>query len=244
VCHTERLPQKPDGENLEAWARRRRYEAFARLLAHRNLDVVVTAHNANDVAETLLMRLIANKELNTIEEFDPGRRCLRPLTDITRDQIDEYVAKYGISYVEDPSNADTGFVRNRIRHVLLPLLTADFDPSCVWTLAEQARAVAEDCDALHEIAAEVARRIGPLEQGSCEWLNRFRSESERMPAGVRWRAVSEILSPLVGFSVGRNKAKAIEEALMMQTGSVALGGGLELVCSPKKGASIVPLPGS
>ena len=238
-CHTVRLPPKPPGENLEGWARQQRYANFARLLVERGLDLLVTAHNANDVAETLLMRLIANKELNTIEEFDPRRRCLRPLMDITREQIDEYVTKNGISYVEDPSNADTALVRNRIRHVLLPRLRSEFDPSSVWILAEQARALAEDCDALDEVAREVTIKIGSFEQGSFEWLKRFRSAVETLPAGLRWRVVSQIFTGVLGFSMGRSKAKSIEGAMLSQSGVIALGAGAQLICDRSNGVTIV-----
>lgn len=231
LCHVVRLPPKPEGENLEAWARQSRYREFSRVLQDRGLDLVVTAHNANDVAETLLMRLIANKELNSIEEFDAERRCLRPLMGISRDQIDRYVVEHQLSYVEDPSNAELSFVRNRVRHRLLPLLIADFDSSVVWTLSEQAQAFAEDCDALQEVARHVSDRIGPVEESSSSWLARCRAELQGVPAGVQWRVVQFLFSPLVGFPIGRNKARAIQVVLEGQRRSVLLDARTELTWS-------------
>ena len=228
-CHVVTLEEKPRAENLEAWARTRRYQSFADVLRNRALDIVVTAHNANDVGETLLMRLIANKELNTIEYSDPVRSCLRPLITISRDQIDEYVAEHSLEYVEDASNADVSFVRNRVRAELLPLLRERFDPSIVWILAEQARAAAEDCDALQCIAGLEVERIGPLEEYCDAWLARIRESLERSPVAVRWRIVQRIFTPLLGFSVGAHKARAILDVLMAQEGVVQLGPTLSLV---------------
>lgn len=229
-CHVVRLPPKPEGENLEAWARRCRYREFSRILDERGLDLVVTAHNANDVAETLLMRLIANKGLNSIEEADSDRRCLRPLLGISRDQIDAYVGEHRLSYVEDPSNAELSFVRNRIRHRLLPLLVAEFDPSAVWTLAEQAQALAEDCDALECVARKAVARTGPVVQGSSDWVVRCRAELEGAPPGLQWRVVQLLFSPLVGFPIGRSKARVIQGVLEGRQPSVQLDAHTELTC--------------
>lgn len=228
-CHVFTLEDKPSTENLEAWARTRRYQCFAEVLRQRGLDLVVTAHNANDVAETLLMRLLANKELNTIEYSDPLRSCLRPLISISRAQIDEYVLEHALEFVEDPSNADVSFVRNRVRAELLPLLSERFDPSIVWILSEQARVIAEDCDALQYIAGLEAARVGPLEERSEAWLDRLRESFGRVPPAVRWRIVQGVFTPLLGFTVGAHKAKAILEVLVAEDGAIQLGPTLSLV---------------
>lgn len=230
-CHIVTLETRPPRENLEAWARNRRYEAFSEVLRRRQLGVVVTAHNANDVAETLLMRLIANKELNTIEYSDPVRACLRPLITVSRAQIEEYVLAHALEFVEDPSNADVSFVRNRVRAELIPLLGERFDSSIVWILSEQARVVAEDCDGLQEIAAVVAATVGPLEERSPAWLTRLRAVLEQSPPAVRWRIVQALFTPFLGFSVGVHKAKAILEVLESADGSIQLGPSVTLMVS-------------
>lgn len=230
-CHVVTLEDKPERENLEAWARTRRYQVFSEVLRRQGLDVVVTAHNANDVAETLLMRLIANKELNTIEQSDPVRACLRPLIAVSRPQIDDYIAEHGLEFVEDPSNADVSFVRNRVRAELIPLLADRFDPSIVWILSEQARVAAEDCEALQDTAASLAATVGPFQDGGVEWLTRLRGVFGEAHPAVRWRLVQAIFTPLLGFTVGVHKAKAILEVLEGAGGAVQLGPGLSLVVS-------------
>jgi tRNA(Ile)-lysidine synthase len=237
VCHVERLPTRPRGENIEAWARARRYEAFNRIMAERSLDLVLTAHNANDVAETLLMRLIANKELNSIEEFDPRRRVVRPLIEVSREQINEYISENGLSFVEDPSNDDPTFVRNRLRHEVLPILAERFDPSIVWILSERAQSLAADSDALHERASEVAAGVGEFEQGSGAWLERCRAELGRVPPAVRWRVVQIVFTPLLGFTVGESRARAIAGVLEGLQPSLQIGPGVTLQVG-KDGAKI------
>lgn len=238
-CHVRRLPEKPEGENTEAWGRTLRYRHFAQILSERNLDLLVTAHTANDVAETLLMRLLANKELNTIEEEDPVRRCVRPLLDISREHIDQYVEERALSYREDSSNADCSFVRNRIRQRVLPLLIEAFDPSMVWILAEQAQSIAQDCEALQNLAHDVAGRIGPFREGDPQWVRGLREALHGLDHAVRWRVVQYLWTPVLGFTVGRGKALAIVEIISGEGGKLSLNSSIALVCD-KYGVRLEP----
>jgi tRNA(Ile)-lysidine synthase len=227
-CRVVKLASGPGAENVEAWARRERYAALNAIVEERGLEVIVTAHNANDVAETLLMRLIAKKELNSIEQSDPLRRVVRPFLEISREQIDDYVREFHVPFVEDPTNIDTGFVRNRIRHELLPLLAERFDPSIVWILAEQARTLAQDSEALRAVAAGVADEIGAVRQMDPQWLSVCRERLSTLPHGIGWRAVQALFAPLLGFVVGESKAAAIMGVLSGRDSSVDLGGGRSL----------------
>lgn len=227
-CHVVRLDQKPDGENLEAWARQQRYASFRDVMERRHLDILCTAHNANDVAETLLIRLIANKELNSIEEFDSRRRCIRPLLEISREQIDDYVREFGVPYVEDPTNQDTHFVRNRVRHELMPVLADTFDSSIVWILAERARSLAADSKALEELAAVSAAEVLPLVQNDRDWLVSCRQEIKRSPMAIQWRIVQIIMRPILGYAIGETKARSIVDALLVDGSVLQLNSELTL----------------
>lgn len=228
ACAIERLGARPAKSNLEAWARVQRYRVLREVLERRKLDWIVTAHNANDVAETLLIRLFANKELNSIERCDARRRVIRPLLGVTRSQIDEYAATRGIAHVEDPTNTDTSLVRNRIRHNLLPLLEQSFDPSMAWILAERAQALAQDCEALQVVADEVAQGLGGLQLGDAAWVTRAHSALAGVPYGVRWRAVQALLVPVLAYEAGEKVAAAVCSLLEKGSGKVQLRGGLAL----------------
>jgi tRNA(Ile)-lysidine synthetase-like protein len=212
-CHVVRLGARPKKVNLEAWAREERYRAFRSVMRERDLRHLVTAHTANDVAETLLIRLFANKELTSIEESDERRGCLRPLLGISREQIDRYAEENGIPFVDDASNNDTTIVRNRVRRRVIPLLEREFDPSIVWSLSERAQAIASDCEALSYLARGVADRIGQVAFDDQEWLEGCLRQLSPQPYAVQWRVAQLLFTPLFGFSVGESRARALLDGL-------------------------------
>ncbi len=231
TCHVQSLGTRSSRDNIEAWARRERYAALARIRESRKLDWIVTAHTANDVAETLLIRLIAKKELTSIEELGARRMVLRPFLDIDREQIDAYALSHEVLYVEDPTNTDTSFVRNRVRHEVLPLLKERFDRSIVWILAEQARSLAQDSDALRALAHAVADDLGGLQENDRKWLGRFRCALDGLAPAIRWRVVQVLCTTRLGFVVGETKAIALLNVISGEQLSIDLGNGVSLECS-------------
>ncbi len=224
-CHVVALEARPHGENVEAWARSKRYAAFRQVMAARSLDVLCTAHTANDVAETLLIRLLANKELTSIEEYDPRRQCIRPLIDTTRDQINDYVGQWGVPFVEDPTNEDVSYVRNRIRHEVIPLLAERFDPSITWILADRARSLAIDSDALASLAASRAHSIGCLRLADRKWFLGAQDALMAAHPAVQWRIIQALFTPYFGHTIGEAKARAILEIMLEGGGVVQMGNG-------------------
>lgn len=228
ICHVVKLGKRPAQSNMEAWARRERYQAFREIMERESLTLLVTAHTANDVAETLLMRLFANKELTTIEEADGRRQCLRPLLGISREQIEAFVEQEGIPFVEDPSNRDTAIVRNRVRQRVIPRLEDEFDPSMVWNLAERAQSLAADCEALQQVAQESVQRIGEVEWRSRAWLEGCRTELQRLPYAIKWRVAQVLFVPILGHTVGEPRARALVGLLEGELQTLDLGGGQAL----------------
>ena len=224
-CYVIGLGKLPARTNMEAWAREERYRAFKRVIVEHQLDWVLTAHTANDVAETLIMRLLANKELNSIDLQDNQRRCLRPLLDISRQQVEEYAERHKVPWTEDPTNSDTTLLRNRVRHTLIPALARDFDPSVVWSLSERAQALALDCEALQGVAEGLASTIGAIRDGDLAWLERCTVFLRQQPHALQWRTVQVLLTPLLGFSVGERVAVVGLSLLLGEQLSVELGGG-------------------
>ena len=108
---------------LEETARDMRY-AFLNETADRvGADFIVTAHNADDNAETLLLHLLRGCGLQGLTGIQPVRgRLIRPMLEVTRAQVEEYLRVYSIPHVEDSSNAADEYLRNRLRHQVLPLL--------------------------------------------------------------------------------------------------------------------------
>ncbi len=111
------------GHSLETLARNYRYAFFKRLLKLRQQAVLMTAHNASDQVETILMNLMRGSGLRGIKGIPARRgRIGRPLLEVTRSHLAEYVRENRISFREDPSNLSLEFSRNRIRHELLPVI--------------------------------------------------------------------------------------------------------------------------
>ena len=208
--------EKPDaGVNIESWGRERRYAFFSDVLDSAGLDFVLTAHTANDVAETLLMRMVANKEMRTIARTDPRRRCIRPLLTVPRDMIDEWNREHGVAFIDDATNEDASFLRNRVRHRLIPFLREEFDPRIVEVLCLRALSLDEDESALSRMAEEASRSLEGLPFESAEWIREFRRAAALQPSAVQWRMIEQILLPVTGYKPGRSQAK---EALDVLTG--------------------------
>ena len=111
---------------LEEAARTLRYEFLERTAADRGCDRIATAHHAEDNAETVLWNLIRGSGTRGLGGIPPVRgKLIRPLLNATRDEIEEYLSRNGLESVSDSSNALDDNPRNRIRHRVLPLLSAE-----------------------------------------------------------------------------------------------------------------------
>ena len=157
--HTEALGLAP-GPGAEARARAARYAALDRIAVSHGYAAIATAHTADDQAETVLMRLARGSALRGAAAIrSGGPRLLRPLLGIRRAQTEAFVAAAGLEPVRDPSNADPGLFRARIRHDVLPVLRRAAGPGVVERLARFARSAAEDEELLQALAASALERI-------------------------------------------------------------------------------------
>lgn len=129
----------PGEKGLEAAAREARY-AFLHSLPGK----IATAHTADDNAETLLMHLIRGTGLKGLGGISPvlGNR-IRPMLTVTRQEVLAFLESYHISYVEDSSNREDTFLRNRLRHNVMPLLKEE-NPRLAESLTEMALGLRED----------------------------------------------------------------------------------------------------
>jgi tRNA(Ile)-lysidine synthase len=136
--------QVAPGPNQEARARTARYRALP-------LDAL-TGHTADDQAETVLLNLLRGAGLDGLAGFDPRRR---PLRRIRRSDTEAVCAAASLQPLQDPSNADPAFRRNRVRHELLPLLDEIAERDVAAVLARQADILRADAELLDALAGEV-----------------------------------------------------------------------------------------
>ena len=137
--------------SLEHAARELRYEWLTDLAQQERLDVVATAHNSDDQAETVLMKFLRGAGSRGLAGIHPiltrdGIRIIRPLLETPRAEIEDYLRKLDQPWREDHTNSDTQFTRNRIRHELLPLLERDYNPNLRKALSETAEIARGDED--------------------------------------------------------------------------------------------------
>lgn len=129
----------PGAKGLEAAARDARY-AFLRSLPGK----IATAHTADDNAETVLMHLLRGTGLKGLGAIAPiNGRVIRPMLTVTRQDVEDFLTEYCLRHREDSSNAADAFLRNRIRHSVVPLLRAE-NPSFAQNVSAMALRLRQD----------------------------------------------------------------------------------------------------
>ena len=158
-----RLQLRPAaGESVEALARTQRYAALGRMARAAGATLVLLAHHRRDQAETLLLQALRGGGVAGLAGMPPrverdGLTWARPWLAMPRGAIEAYVRRYRLAFVEDDSNADTRFARNRLRHEVWPALARAF-PQAEASLSDAATWAAQASAALDETAAlELAR---------------------------------------------------------------------------------------
>jgi len=136
-------------QSLEEAGREARYRFFEQLRRQYKAAAVAVAHHAEDQAETFLIRLLRGSGTSGLGcmPYRNNRHIIRPLLDISRSELRRYLAAQKQSWREDRSNLDHSFLRNRIRHELLPLLE-EYAPAVAHRLAATARLLRLDDELL------------------------------------------------------------------------------------------------
>ena len=225
--HTHEAPLDPDRDSgIEAAARKLRYDFFRQLARENRAAKFATAHSLDDQAETVLLRIFRGTGIRGLSGIHPrliltedvedeqrGRalaEVVRPLLQFRRAELQEFLHQQGQSWREDSSNRDLGFLRNRVRHILLPVLRENFGTTAVENLAdlaeiaraeeEQWRGVPHDVRALGMDPAGERSPSLPLDPGLLsfplaasrrvvrDWL-----ESSAAGSGVSFRLIEEVL---------------------------------------------------
>ena len=157
------LCQQTAGVGLEAAARQARYRFLSAQAENLRITHVLTAHTADDQAETVLHRILRGTGLRGLKGIERARplneRCqlVRPLLDVSRREVVDYLASIGQTARQDPTNAQTKQTRNRIRNELIPLLKRDFNPDVDQALLRLGRLAGEVGAITNELVAQGLR---------------------------------------------------------------------------------------
>lgn len=137
----------PGNKGLEAAARDARYAFLCSLPG-----TIATAHTADDNAETVLMHLVRGTGLKGLGAIAPiNGRVIRPMLGITRAEVEAFLEEYHVEHITDSSNDTDAFLRNRLRHHVMPLLTKE-NPKLAENLSAMALRLRQDEEALSQLA--------------------------------------------------------------------------------------------
>ncbi len=126
--------------SIETAAREIRYAFFNRVADSKRFNKIALGHHMDDNAEMIIMNLLRGSGPTGMAGIPPVRdkRIVRPLIDTTKDEIITYLNGMNLTYVTDKSNRDRQYLRNRVRHDLIPRLTSDYNPGLTERLHEMA----------------------------------------------------------------------------------------------------------
>ncbi len=154
-----------NGTGIEETARDERYRFLESTALAAGCPAIALAHTADDQAETVLHHIVRGTGLSGLRGI-PRERCLasgirlvRPLLDVERPVVIDYLARVGQAFREDASNADDSFTRNRIRRHLLPQLAREYNPNVSQALRRLAQQAAETQAALDTVAGDLLDRV-------------------------------------------------------------------------------------
>ncbi|MBI2677983.1 MAG: tRNA lysidine(34) synthetase TilS [Candidatus Koribacter versatilis] len=224
------------GEGVEGAARKLRYEFFGDQLRSGKMDCIATGHTLDDQAETVLMRVVrgaGTRGLAAIRPLvrvattkSPAKRIVRPLLGARRREVLAYLAGLGQDFREDASNQDPRFLRNRIRHELLPLLERDYNP-------QVAQAVAQMAEIARAEEQHWEREVGEAWRQAAQWraggdgrgLVLNTAALAALPLALQRRLLQQA-SEKLGVSPSFQQIEAVRELAGMRDGTVELPGGV------------------
>ncbi|MDE3137901.1 MAG: tRNA lysidine(34) synthetase TilS [Acidobacteriota bacterium] len=225
------------GKNVEEVARERRYAFFRQLVTEGRVTRIATGHTADDQAETVLARLVRGSGLRGLAGIHPVLGpVVRPLIEIRRSELREYLRKRGHNWREDETNIDTSRLRARIRQRLLPSIEAEYGSGVVDRLARLADLARNDEALLDEVVEErfvrLCRHRGRelvlrAMDVADPWPQlKSREAREAIAARLARRAVREVKRDLRGLAAG-HIARILELARQGTSGNrLELPGGV------------------
>lgn len=127
---------KEEKKGIEETGRNARYEFFEEILKKVGANKIVTAHNNNDKVETILMNILRGSGASGLKGISPVRqeKYIRPLIDITREEIENYCILNKLKPKHDKSNEENIYIRNKIRNKLIPYIKKEFNPNIINTI--------------------------------------------------------------------------------------------------------------
>lgn len=203
-CSTVRLALDPASPGLEEKARKARYAALEKRRLALGARAVLLAHHAEDLSEDIVMRLVRGTGwpgLGGMQAKDDARHLLRPLLGETPQSLRALLLETGIPHCEDASNQETRYTRNRVRHVILPLLKEE-NPSLTGSLQQLACLAGLDAAFFAAELAPVLKRVTRESDGSTVCLSLPEKEVRALPPSLHLRLLMALVHSLCREGIG------------------------------------------
>jgi len=183
--------QKVRGISLQNAARKIRFHFFNVLLQKYNANKIVLGHNADDQAETVLLRLMRGSGLKGLKGMLPirERRVIRPLLEVWRGEIESFAEKMKIPYLLDSSNLKKNYLRNRLRLTLIPLIEKEYQPNFKEIILRTLVILREENDYLERGAEEAYHKIVQEEKDALSF--KF-SQYQSLHPAIQWRILQKM----------------------------------------------------
>ncbi len=212
-------------KSFEETGREVRYESFEKYRKKYNAHKIAVAHNQNDQAETMLMRFIRGSAIDGLAGMSIYTKpyIIRPLISFSRDDIEMYCQKHNITFATDATNYDVKYTRNRIRNVLIPEITTNFNPNIIKALANKSDIFRNDADFINHQFEDIYKSapIDTYHRGFCLSLDYFNELHPSMQSrfirkivdvegsGLRDVSSGIVIEVLKLVNAGRHGAKKI-----------------------------------
>lgn len=212
------LKQKDSLENV---ARNVRLSFFQEIAAERKGSKVALGHTADDQAETVLMRLIrgtGGRGLSGMSYRRPlgdGLHIIRPLLDFSRKDTETYCNQHRLSYCTDETNEDPAYLRNWVRHRLIPLLQ-EKNPSIPSTLNRLAQNLEEERLALEWLTGKALSEIGIRSEGTD--VSFARSTFCLYPAVIQKNLLESVIRTHMNLELNFSREKILQVLELMASG--------------------------
>ncbi len=194
--------------NLEEKLRKMRYDFFEEIRKKQNVDKIVLAHNEDDQAETVLMRILRGAGLRGLggmkaKSKKQKAKLMRPFLDVSREEVLDYCKKNKVLYRIDQSNYDKKFFRNQVRHEVLPFLEK-YNPEVGSNLLRLGETAGRDYDFIQETAQEKMSDVRCQMSDRQEMILDYKKWLKLEPAmqyEVLRQAINEIRGNLTGIKM-------------------------------------------
>ena len=219
---------KRSGLSMEMAAREARYSFLVRTARKLKVDAIVTAHTANDQAETVLLKLARGAGMRGLagiprEISHSGIRVVRPLLDVSRKEIEKFLRERKQPWCEDQTNRDSSYLRNRVRHEVLPFLERKLNPDIRQALIRTADILGKEDEWLDKLTGEIFKEclLNPGKMLNIPSLL-HQPVAARRRVLRHWLSMSGIEPELIDYDVVRRLEAMLEEK--SGTGAIEIAG--------------------